>query len=66
MNSMVSYVNYTKQGMIGLQDKFIESENERLKQSIFNISTDPRKISTKKSLHQLLYVLNDVNIIVKQ
>ena len=34
MNIILKHANSMKQGMIGLQGKFIESENERLKQSI--------------------------------
>ena len=32
MNTMVKHVNSMEQGMVGLQDKFIESKNQRVKQ----------------------------------
>ena len=32
MNTMVNHLNSMEQGMIGIQEKFIELENERLKQ----------------------------------
>ena len=47
MNIMVNHVNSTEKGMIGLQEKFIESENERLKQSICIYQLIPENISTK-------------------
>ena len=61
MNSMANHVNSTDQGMIQLQEKFSESENGRLKQSIGIDQLTGENISTQKSLQQLLYVLNDVH-----
>ena len=34
MNSMVKHVNSMEQGMIEIQEKVIESDNEKLKQPI--------------------------------
>ena len=66
MRSMEKHVNSMEQVMIGLQEKFIESENETLKQSISIDHLMQENISTKKYLHQLLYVLNNVHSRVKQ
>ena len=66
INSMVKHVNSIEQGMIGLQDKFIESENERFKQSVRIDQLIQENISTQKYLHQLLFVLNNVYTRVKQ
>ena len=49
MNSMVKHVSYTEQGMLGIQDKFVESENERLKQPINIDQLTRENISTKKT-----------------
>ena len=66
MNSMVKNVNSMEQGMIGLQDKFIESGNDRLKKSICIDQLIRENISTQKFLHQLLYILNNVHARVKK
>ena len=42
-----------EQGMIGIQDKFIESENERLKQQISIDQLIQEIISTKKTSTKL-------------
>ena len=63
---MVKHVNYKEQGMIGIQENFIESENDILKQSIYIDELIRGNISTQTSSHQLLYVLNNVHARVKQ
>ena len=65
MNRMVKHLNYTEQGMIVLQEKFIESDNVRVKQSIIIYQLIWEIIPTKK-LHQLLYLINNVNARIKQ
>ena len=62
---MVNHVNYMTQGMIVLQEKFIGSDNESLKQSICINQLIQENVSTKH-LHLLLYLLKDVHAIVKQ
>ena len=49
MNSMVKHVNSMEQVMIGIQEKFIESENERLKQEICIGQLIQENISTLKT-----------------
>ena len=66
MISMVNHVNYMEQGMIGIQEKSIALENERLKKSICIDQLIRENISTKKPLHQLLYILNYVHTRVKK
>ena len=61
ISSMVNHVNSMEQGIIVLQDKFIESKNERLKQSVRIDQFIQENISTQKSLHQLLYVIKNVH-----
>ena len=56
MNSMVKHVNSMKQGMIQLQDKFIESENERLKQPISIDQLVQEIISTRKTSTKLFTI----------
>ena len=66
MNTMVKHVKYMEQGMIGLQEKFIESKNDRLKQSISIYQMILENISTKKTLRQLLYLINGLHERVKK
>ena len=66
MNSMVKHVKSMEQGMIGPQEKFIESDNERVKQSIRIDQLIQENISTQRYLHQFIYILNDVRARVKQ
>ena len=47
MNIMVKHVNYMEQGMIGLQYKLIESDNERVNQQICIYQPIGEKNSTK-------------------
>ena len=54
INSMVKPVNSMEQGTIGLQDNFIELENERLKQSICIDQLIQENISTFKKLRQVI------------
>ena len=61
MDSIVEHVNYMEQGTIGIQEKFIESENERVNQSILINQLIRENISTKKTLHQIIYLLKDVH-----
>ena len=49
INSTVKHINYMEQDMIGLQEKFIESENERAKQSICIYHLIQENISTKNN-----------------
>ena len=51
MNNMLKYVNSMEQGMIGLKEKFIESDNERVKQLIHIYQLMWENISTKKNVH---------------
>ena len=44
---MVKHVNYMEQGTIGLQEKFIELDNERVKQLIRIDQLIRENISTK-------------------
>ena len=46
---MVKHVNSMEQGMIGPQEKLIESENERVKQSICIYQLIRENILTKKT-----------------
>ena len=46
---MVKHANYMEQGMIGFQEKFIELENYRVKQSICIDQLIRKNISTKKT-----------------
>ena len=62
LNIMVKHVKSMEQGMIELQEKFIESGNERVKQSI---SIFEKNFQLKK-LHILLYLLNYVSERVKK
>ena len=55
-----------EQGTISIQEKFIELDNKRAKQSIRTYQLIQENISTQKSLHQLLYILNNVQARVKQ
>ena len=48
MNIMVKHVNYMEQGMIGLQYKLIESDNERVNQQICIYQPIGEKIQQKK------------------
>ena len=66
MNTMVKHVKSMEQGMIGLQEKFIESKNDRLKQSISIYQMILENISTKKTLRQLLYLINGLHERVKK
>ena len=54
MNTMVKYFNSMEKSMIALQEKFIEAENERVKQSIRIDQLIWENISTKKIFHKLL------------
>ena len=65
MNATVNHVNYMGKFMIVLQEKFIGSDNERLKKSICIYQLVQENISTKP-LHLLLYLINDVHAILKQ
>ena len=66
MNTMVKHFNSMEQGMLGLQEKFTESENERVEQSIFIDELITENISTKQTLRQLIYLVNDVHARVKK
>ena len=63
---MVKHFNSMEQGMLGLQEKFTESENERVEQSIFIDELITENISTKQTLRQLIYLVNDVHARVKK
>ena len=54
MNIMVKHVNSMEKGMLGLKENFIESENERPKQSICIDQLIQENISTQTYLHQLI------------
>ena len=49
MNIMLNHINYTEQGMIRIQDNFIESDNYRVKQSIRIDKLIRENIKTKKT-----------------
>ena len=66
MNTTVKHVNSMEQGMVGIQEKLIESDNERVKQSISIDKLIWENISTKQNLRQLLYLINDVHTKVKK
>ena len=66
MNSMVKHVKSMEHGVIGIQEKFIELENERLKQPIFTDQLIRENMSTQKYLHQLLYIQNNLHARVNQ
>ena len=66
INSMVELVKSIEQGMIAIQEKVIELYNEVLKQSICIYKLIREYISTQKSLHQLFFILNNIDAIVKQ
>ena len=53
MNSTMKHVNSMEQGMIELQEKVIESDNERLKQPISIDQFIQEFISTKKTSTKL-------------
>ena len=53
MNITVKHVNSMEQGMIELQEKVIESDNERLKQPISIDQFIQEVISTKKTSTKL-------------
>ena len=54
INTMVKHVKSMEQGMIGIQEKFIESENERVKQYISIDKLIWENISTKEPSTNLL------------
>ena len=65
MNSMVNNVSSMEQGMVGIQEKFIESDNDRVKQPNCIDQLIQENIPTKQTLQKILYLINDVHIRVK-
>ena len=63
---MVKNFNNMEQGMVWLQEKLVELDNERMKQSISIDQLIWGNITTKQTLHRLPYLLNNVHAGVKQ
>ena len=63
---MVKKVNYTEKGMIRFQEKKIESENERVRQSICIDEMTWENISTKQIHYKSLFLIKDIHVILKQ
>ena len=51
-----------EQVMIGLQEKFIELDNDRVNQPNHMDQPIRENIQTKQTLHQLLYLINYVYV----
>ena len=53
MNTMVNHINSMEQGMIGIQDNFIELEKDMVKKSVSIDQLIRENIPTKQNPHQL-------------